>query len=1047
MKKLALFAFICAHARLMAVPLWFEPNQGQVHSSVQFLARDLYLGDARLAIHAGDQPVVMDLIGARKHIQAEGLDPLPGITSYFLGNDPKKWRPGVPHYARVRYRDVYPGIDVIFYGNEAGQLEYDFVVAPGADASAIRLAYNQPVRVDSNGDLMIGDVRQKRPRMFQEGRELACRYVRTGDAFQLALPAYDHSQPLTVDPVLVFSTYLGGPALETGSGVKVDAQGNIYLSMSDRAPVDPTLSPFQQSSGGSYVAFAIKFSPKGKSILWYAYLGGTGDTSSTAIAVDGSGNVYLAGNTSAFDFPVKNAFQTQFGGGFNDAYFAKISSDGLSVLYASYLGGENEDAGESVAVDSSGNAYVGGYTHSHQFPVKNSLQSYGGGQDGFITEVSPTGSVVFSTYLGGSGDDYILALGMDGSAIYVTGHTTSSDFPLKGGMPSLPGETLFLSKLVPTGPQIVYSTLLGGSGSCIGFGVGADTNGNAYVSGVTDDGFLVKDAFQPNYGGHGDSFLLKIDPTGANIVFATYLGGSDLEYQSLNSLALDQAGNVFITGFTYSADFPVKYSLQPFVSGNSQYKTNVFVAEFSASGSLIYSTLFGGHGDNRGSSLTVDSNDNVYVTGFVAATDFPVLNAFQSTFGGGGDAFLFKLAPDVAPPSPFSPTPGAAQFTLFIGGSLPAPQTISIPSGGPFSITTSNAPWASASPQSGTTPETLTISVNPAGLAPKVYSGTIQIVPPSGTPFTLPVTLNVLAPAPVVTSISPSTVALNSAATTFTVTGSGFTSASVIKFQASSQLTTTFIDSDALQFSLPKDFFTASGTYSVNVSNPQAALSGPLTFTVGAPPPTFAATSVVNAASYASGSVAPGEIVTVFGSNFGTMANTSVMFDNVPATLVYVTAMQLAATVPYSVTGANSTTLVITSNGVASTPVSLNVSPSVPAIFSSDASGTGQAAALNQNNTVNGPSNPAAAGSIVALYGTGGGALTTDALPLLKLPVTATVGGVPATVYYAGIAPGLVEGAMQVNVQIPSGVTPGPAVSIAVMVGNATSNTVTLSIQ
>jgi uncharacterized protein (TIGR03437 family) len=203
----------------------------------------------------------------------------------------------------------------------------------------------------------------------------------------------------------------------------------------------------------------------------------------------------------------------------------------------------------------------------------------------------------------------------------------------------------------------------------------------------------------------------------------------------------------------------------------------------------------------------------------------------------------------------------------------------------------------------------------------------------------------------------------------------------------------------------------------------------------------------VNAASYASGSVAPGEIVTVFGSNFGTMANTSVMFDNVPATLVYVTAMQLAATVPYSVTGANSTTLVITSNGVASTPVSLNVSPSVPAIFSSDASGTGQAAALNQNNTVNGPSNPAAAGSIVALYGTGGGALTTDALPLLKLPVTATVGGVPATVYYAGIAPGLVEGAMQVNVQIPSGVTPGPAVSIAVMVGNATSNTVTLSIQ
>jgi hypothetical protein len=422
--------------------------------------------------------------------------------------------------------------------------------------------------------------------------------------------------------------------------------------MSDRAPVDPTLSPFQQLSGGSYDGFAIKFSPNGKSILWYAYIGGTGNTSASAIAVDGSGNVYLAGNTSAFDFPVKKPFQPQFGGGYNDAYFAKISSDGLSVLYASYLGGENEDTAQSIAVDSSGNAYVAGYTHSHQFPVKNSLQSYGGGQDGFLTEVSPTGSVVFSTYLGGSGDDYILALSMDGSgAMYVTGHTASNDYPLKGGMPSLPGATLFLTKLVPTGPQIVYSTLLSGS---IGFGVGADSNGNAYVSGVTDDGFIVKDPFQPNYGGQGDAFLLKVDAAGANIIFATYLGGSALEYQSLNSLALDQAGNVFITGFTYSEDFPLKYSLQPFVSGNSQYKTNVFVAEFSASGSLIYSTLFGGHGDNRGSSLTVDSNDNVYVTGLVAATDFPVLNAFQSTYGGGGgDAFLFKLAPDIAPPSPF----------------------------------------------------------------------------------------------------------------------------------------------------------------------------------------------------------------------------------------------------------------------------------------------------------------------------------------------------------------------------------------------------------
>jgi uncharacterized protein (TIGR03437 family) len=203
----------------------------------------------------------------------------------------------------------------------------------------------------------------------------------------------------------------------------------------------------------------------------------------------------------------------------------------------------------------------------------------------------------------------------------------------------------------------------------------------------------------------------------------------------------------------------------------------------------------------------------------------------------------------------------------------------------------------------------------------------------------------------------------------------------------------------------------------------------------------------VNAASYASGSVAPGEIVTVFGSNFGTPGNSSVTFDGLPATLVYVTATQLAATVPYSVSGAQMTSMVISSNGVPSPSVSLNVTSAAPGIFSSDASGTGQAAALNQDNTVNGPSNPAPAGSVVALYGTGGGALTTDRLPQLVLPATAMVGGLPATVYYAGIAPGLVQGAMQVNVRIPSGVTPGPAVPVAVMVGSAPSNTVTLNVQ
>jgi len=1048
MKKFALLVLI--HSRLMALPLWFEPNQGQAHHSVQFLSRGVYLGSNQAAIQIdGTEPVVMTLAGARPTARAEGLDAQPGITSYFLGNDPKKWHSGVPHYARVLYNNVYPGIDLVYYHNAEGRLEYDFVVQPGADTRAIQLSYNHRVVTASNGDLLIAGIRQKRPRVFQDGREIACTYrIQQNNHVQLAIATYDHSQPLTVDPVLEYSTYLGGPAFEQGTGIRVDSNGFMYVSMWERAPSDPTLNPFQQTSSVGYAAFVVKFTPDGQGIVYVAYLGGTGDTFTDALAVDKAGNTYVTGTTSVLDLPVKNAFQPQFGGGNSDAFAVKFSADGRSIVYATYLGGSGDDGAGAIALDASGAVTVGGQTYSLDFPTHSPLQQYyGGGGDGFITRLAPDGkSLEFSTFLGGSGLDALHGLALDSSGfIYLTGFTSSINFPLKNAFqPSFTAPSSFVTKLTPLADAIVYSTFLGGTGA---FSIAVDASGSAYVSGVTSGGLTTKNAFQPTYGGQSDIFVARLNAAGSDLVFSTYFGGSDTDYQNSNTLALDSAGNVYVTGFTYSSDFPLKDSIQSFIGATTGYRTDAFVLMFTPSGSLVYSTLIGGHGEDGGGAITVDSSGTVYVTGDTYSDDFPLKNPFQSTYGGAGDAFVLKFAPNVAPPSPFSPTPGTVQFTFVMGGSAPAAQTISIPSGGPFSITTSNAPWASVSPQSGNTPGTLTISVNPNGLAPEVYSGTIQIMPPSGTPFTLPVTLNVLAPAPVVTSIVPSIVALNSGQATFIVTGSGFTSASIIKFQASTELATTFIDSGTLQFSLPKNFFTAVGTYSVNVSNPQTALSAPLTFTVGSPPPVFVGTAVVNAASYASGSVAPGEIVTVFGTNLGTAGNASVTFDGVPATLVYVAAMQVAATVPYSVGGGQMTSMVITSNAVASTPVSLNVTASAPGIFTSDASGMGQAAALNQDNTVNGASNPAAAGSVVALYGTGGGALTTDPLPRLTLPVSATVGGLPAQIFYAGIAPGLVQGAMQVNVQIPSGVTPGAAVPVAVMVGNALSNPVTLAIQ
>jgi hypothetical protein len=295
---------------MQAVPLWFEPNQGQAHASVQFLSRDVYLTSNKAAFAIeGEKPIVMTMVNAR-FVHPEGLDPQPGITSYFLGNDPKKWRPGVPHFARVRYKNVYPGIDLIYYHNADRRLEYDFIVNPGGDPNAIQLSYNHRVITDPNGDLLIAGIRQKRPRVFQDGREVACNYrIHGSNHVQLALATYDHSQTLTVDPALEYSTYLGGPAFESGVGIQVDSKGFMYIGLFERAPSNPTLNPFQQTSGASYAAFAVKMTPDGKGIVWYVYVGGTADTYTEAMAIDSGGNTYLTGQTRCLDFPVKNAAQ------------------------------------------------------------------------------------------------------------------------------------------------------------------------------------------------------------------------------------------------------------------------------------------------------------------------------------------------------------------------------------------------------------------------------------------------------------------------------------------------------------------------------------------------------------------------------------------------------------------------------------------------------------------------------------------------------------------------------------------------------------------
>jgi uncharacterized protein (TIGR03437 family) len=1006
MTKLVLLACICV--RLMAVPQWFEPNQGQAHASVQFLSRDVRLTSNKAAIPVeGEKPLVMELIGVYKDVRAEGLDPQSGITNYFLGNDPKKWHPGVPHFARVRYRNIYPGIDVIYYHNAEGRLEYDFIIQPGANASAIRLAYNQPVHIDPNGDLRVAGLRQKRPKVFQDGHEIASDYIVHGKTqVQIALAAYDHSQPLTVDPVLQYSTYLGGPAYDVANAIRADSNGNIYIAGTTRTPAGTGLNPFQQTSGTSQVAIVLKMTPSANAIVWYAVIGGTGGDDAYALAVDSAGSAYLTGQTSSIDFPTINAVQGTYGGGFQDAFAAKLSTDGTKLIYATYLGGSSNETGWGIAVDSSGSACVVGTTASHDFPLHAPLFPQYSVPSAFVAKISPSGKdFIYSTFLGGTdGQTRGQSVAIDSiGAAYVTGWTSADDFPIRNGIQNMRrGQNAFVSKFAPDGGSILYSTFLGGSQFDYGYSITLDTTGNIYVAGQTGSpDFPLKNALQTSFGGgYSDVFLVELNAAGDKLLYATYIGGSGADFPG--QVVVDGAGHLYLSGWTGSADFPQQASLQGY--GGGLY--DAFVLELTpATNNLIFSTYLGGGGDDRAFGLSVDSTGTIAVAGVTTSADFPVKNAFQPTYGGGfGDMFVAGITSTSVTSPSIAASPSVLPLTFVIGGAVPSAQSISVtssPSGQSFSAT-ADASWIALSSSSATTPGTITVSVNPAGLKAGPYVGTIRVGPQTA----VQVNFTVLNPPPFVTSVSPSTIPPGSDDTTITLTGSGFVNGAVVQFSVgSNSLPTTFVDSGTLQVVIYKGLAEAAATYTLVVVNPQSAPSQPFQVVIGTRVPMFTAASVVNAASFAGGPVAPGEIVSIFGTNL----TGNVTFDRAPATLVFSSPNQVNVTVPYSVSGTT-----VLQMGASS--VQLPVASSAPGIFAAASAGDG----------------------IIVLYATGCGSLTTDALPLCALPVLVTVNGEPAQVLYAGIAPGLVQGANQINFKLPSDITTGQ-VSIILTAGDGSS--------
>ncbi len=677
-----------AATQYVTLPLAFEANRGQSAGPAQFLARGpgygLFLapGEAVLSLRSGSgaQVVRMRTVNGDQRVAPEGLDPLPHASNHFFGDDPSRWQRDVPNFARVKYAGVYPGIDLIYHGSQR-QLEYDFVVAPGADPRRIALAFTgvERMAIDKAGNLVLkipgGELVQRKPFVYQEveGARTAVdgRYVLlAGHRVGFALGRYDRRQALVIDPVLGYSTYLGGGGNDVAQAIAVDAAGNAYIAGSTTSLNFPgtTGNAIGASLTGSTDAFVAKLNPAGNALVYSAYLGGSGSDSAFGIAVDSAGNAYVTGETDSspvqpggISFPTVAAFQSTYKGG-GDAFVTKINAVGNALLYSTYLGGTGVERGHAIAVDAAGNAYVSGHTNSNNtssgptggFPTLGALQGDNGGSgnyDAFVSKFSTGGALVYSTYLGGNGSEYSVdggGIAVDGAGnAYVGGSTSSTNFPGASTstiQPAYGGGFIdgFVVKLNPAGNALVYSSYLGGSTYDAVNGIAVDAAGNAYVAGYTDSpNFPTAAALQPARAGTfgNDAFVAKINAAGSALTYSTYLGGSgsDIAY----AIVADAAGNAYVSGTTTSSDFPTASATQPSAAGAG----DAFIAKLNAAGSaLMFSTYLGGsNGAEHAYGIAIDGGASIFVAGSTTSTNFPTLGAIQATKGVGNDAFVTRI--------------------------------------------------------------------------------------------------------------------------------------------------------------------------------------------------------------------------------------------------------------------------------------------------------------------------------------------------------------------------------------------------------------------
>ncbi len=663
---------------LASLPLGFEPNVGQAEAGVDFVARGpgyrLALSPTEAIVTLSDAggPLEMRLVGSNPAAAPTGVDPLPGRTNYLTGSDPSAWREDVPTFARVAYDDVWPGVDLVFLGDRR-RLRHDFVVAPGADPAAIAVEFPtaDPVTVETGtGDLLVGGARLSAPILYQDvdGRRLP-----VDGAFRLlgdtrvgyTVGAYDLRQPLVIDPTLVTSSYLGGAGIDSAAAVDIDGGGNVYIVGSTESSDLRTSNPLQNTlnqdgSGGKSDAFVAKLNPEGTSLLFATYLGGTNRDSAAGVAVGADGSVYVTGVTESENFPKSAAPSAQgnYSGGPSDAFVTKLNPSGSTVTWTTFIGGTQTDASRAIAVNDAGEVFVTGSTNSLEFPTANPFQTTAPREDdvdAFVTKLAADGATfAFSTRLGGSSDDRGLDIAVDpaGNA-YVTGDTRSPGFPTARPLQAGAGGSAsgvagsfsdaFITKFGPSGNNLVYSTFLGGSDTDQGTGIAVDVEGAVYVTGTTNSpNFPVETALQGRKDTDTDAFVSKVNAAGSALTYSTYLGGGGAD--SGTGIVVDRLGGVTVVGTTGSSNFPTAKPLQGVKGGGA---TDAFISTLAPAGAtLVSSTYLGGREDDQATGIAVGvGTATPVVVGSTSSADFPTSKPLQSSrAGAAADSFVTRIS-------------------------------------------------------------------------------------------------------------------------------------------------------------------------------------------------------------------------------------------------------------------------------------------------------------------------------------------------------------------------------------------------------------------